>query len=95
MYTHTATGISDLNISSTRLVSQLVPLHDRARALSEQLSQLHGEVMGRREERERQAAREMADTQTQMLKLKRELDVRIKLLFSAQFLNQQLAVHIA
>ena len=72
---HTATEIADLNIMSTRLSSQLSPLRQKASELSGQLAQLQCEVVGKREERERRVGREWTDTQTELLKLKRELDV--------------------
>ncbi len=73
-----ATTVADLNISTTRLATQLVPLHQRAGSLAERLTQLQEQNMAGKENRERTAAREMANTQTTMLKLKRELDVRVK-----------------
>ena len=74
-HTYTATEISDLNITSTRLSSQLPPLQEQVSTLTGRLSQLQEEVSERRREGERRQAKEEADTQMQLIKLKRELDV--------------------
>ena len=72
---HTATEVADLNITSTRLASQLTPLHQKVSNLSARLAQLQCEVGGRKEEKERREKQKRTETQTELLKLKRELDV--------------------
>ena len=72
---HTATEVADLNITSTRLASQLTPLHQKVSNLSARLAQLQCEVGGRKEEKERREKQKRAETQTELLKLRRELDV--------------------
>ena len=74
-HAHTATTVSELNITATQLASLLIPLQEQASSLATKLTHIQGEVMGKREERERKMAKEMADTQTTMIRLKRELDV--------------------
>ena len=62
---HTATEVADLNITSTRLASQLTPLHQKVSKLSAQLAQLQCEVGGRKEERRKKQKR--TETQTELL----------------------------
>ena len=70
-----ATEVADLNITSTRLASQLIPLHQKVSNLSAKLAQLQCEVGGKREEKERREKQRKTEAQTELLKLKRELDV--------------------
>ena len=74
-HTHTATEVADLNITSTRLASQLTPLHQKVSNLSARLAQLQCEVGGRKEEKERREKQKRTETQTELLKLRRELEV--------------------
>ena len=50
-------------------------LRQKSLALSEQLSKLEQEVKTKKEERERQGSKNMAQVQTELIKLKRELEV--------------------
>ena len=77
-----ATEVADLNITSTRLASQLIPLHQKVSNLSAKLAQLQCEVGGKREEKERREKQRKTEAQTELLKLKRELDVSDNNLFS-------------
>ena len=70
-----ATEVADLNITSTRLASQLTPLHQKVSNLSAKLAQLQCEVGGKREEKERREKQRKTEARTELLKLKRELDV--------------------
>ena len=70
-----ATEVADLNITSTRLASQLIPLHQKVSNLSAKLAQLQCEVGGKREEKERREKQRKTEARTERLKLKRELDV--------------------
>ena len=74
-YTPIATEVADLNITSTRLASQLTPLHQKFSNLSAKLAQLQCEVGGKREEKERREKQRKTEARTELLKLKRELDV--------------------
>ena len=76
MFYHSATGISNLNIQSTRLRHQLLPLRKRATVLSEQLLALQTSVGQQRGEREREVAREGTETKTELLRVRRELEVK-------------------
>jgi DNA-binding protein H-NS len=72
---HTASQVGDLNITSTDLRSQLNQLRQNSLSLSEQLNTLEQEVKAKKEERERQGSKNMAQVQTELIKLKRELEV--------------------
>lgn len=69
-----ASQVADLNITSTDLRSQLNQLRQKSLSLSEQLSKLEQEVKVKKEERERQGSKNMAQVQTELIKLKRELE---------------------
>lgn len=64
-----------MNITSTDLRSQLNQLRQKSLSLSEQLSKLEQEVKIKKEEREKQGSKNMAQVQTELIKLKRELEV--------------------
>ena len=70
-----ATKVADLNITSTDLRGQLNLLRQKSLSLSEQLSILEQEVIIKKEERERRGSKNMAQVQTELIKLKRELEV--------------------
>ena len=67
--------MADLNITSTDLRSKLNQLRQKSLSLSDQLSKLEEEVRTKKEERERRGPRNMAQVQTEMIKIKRELEV--------------------
>lgn len=70
-----ASEVADLNITSTDLRSKLNQLRQKSLSLSDQLSKLEEEVRTKKEERERRGPRNMAQVQTEMIKIKRELEV--------------------
>lgn len=67
--------MADLNITSTDLRSKLNQLRQKSLSLSDQLSKLEEEVMTKKEERERLGPTSMAQVQTELIKIKRELEV--------------------
>ena len=75
---YSASQVADLNITSTDLRSQLNQLRQKSLSLSEQLSMLEQEVKVKKEERERQGSKNMAQVQTELIKLKRELEASSK-----------------
>ena len=64
-----------MNIASTRLRNQLNPLRQRAQTLSVQFDELQEEVRNKREEKARRGPRDMAQAQTELIRLRRELEV--------------------
>ena len=69
-----ASQVADLNITSTDLRSQLNQFRQKSLSLSEQLSTLEQEVKVKKDERERQGSKNIAQVQTELIKLKRELE---------------------
>lgn len=72
---YSASQVADLNITSTNLQNKLNLLRQRSLTLSDQLSRLEEEVKAKKEERERQGPKNMAQLQTELIKLRRELEV--------------------
>ena len=62
-------------MTSTDLRSKLNVLRQKSVALSDQLSKLEEEVKTKKEQRERQGPKDMAQAQTELIKFRRELEV--------------------
>ena len=77
MFVVLATEISELNIVARSVPEQLHSLQDKERELSETLAAVGDEVRQRREVVERETRSELASLQTQILQLKRELEVSV------------------
>lgn len=73
----TATAISELNMKSVRLLQQVSSLKGRKTQLSGELATLQEEVKRKREERERNAPKNVEQMKTDLANLKKELDVNI------------------
>lgn len=70
-----ATELSNLNIQSTRLQQQITPLSGRADKLSGELALLQEQVERRREERAKNAPKNVGQMKSELEKLHKELEV--------------------
>ena len=71
-----ATEVSDLNMQSTRLQQQLVPLTSRTEQLRQELQVLQEQVSKKRDERTRNAPKNVEQMKLELDKLQKELEVQ-------------------
>ncbi len=71
-----ASEIADLNITSTRLRNETHTLRQKEQVLIKRLTKLQHEVSVKREEKDRRGPKDLSHVQTDIIKLKRELEVK-------------------
>ena len=72
-----ASEIADLNITSTRLRNETHILRQKEQELTKRLTQLQDEVSVKREEKDRRGPKDLTQVQTDIIKLRRELEVLV------------------
>ena len=70
--------MSDLNIKSTRVQQQIALLSGKARELEEDLTHLQAQVKRRRNERGKNAPKNVEQMKTELAKLNKDLEVGIE-----------------
>lgn len=87
-----ATEVSDLNIKSTRIQQQIMSWSGKASVLAEDLASLQAQVKRRREERAKNAPKNVEQMKTELTKLNKELEVILNCTFIASnniFLDEE------
>lgn len=73
---HAASKIGDLNITSTRLRKETHTLRQKEQELTKRLTKLQHDVSVKREEKDRRGPKDLSHVQTDIIKLRRELEVK-------------------